>query len=211
MTYIIPVKTAVFTQVKCWVGLWQAIDPYFPAPDPEVAAAITLTNGFDILIDTPAGRNMRKTISGSGRGAYNSTLAAAARAMRKTSSSNSQGDVPSTTDRTNSSSSIGPFMARSASGSADESDNIPVVLQRDTSLQRSNKGNTGYSSSNAVSSAAPVVASDAVKPTVVLTKQLLKTASANATASVYGQNLVTRTMRSTNSGPLGVHRAAFRV
>lgn len=167
---------------------------------------------------------MRKTISGSGRGAYNSTLAAAARAMRKTSSSSSssQGDT-FMMDRTNSSSSTGPVMdrsnsnsgvkpvmARSASGSADESDSSPVALQRDTSLQQSNKGNTGYGVTMS-SSAAAEHGSDASKPVVVLTKQLLKTASANATASVYGQNLVTRTMRSTNSGHLGVPRAAFRV
>lgn len=193
---------------------WQAIDPCFPPPTPEAAESITLTDGFDILIDTPTGRNMRKTISGSGRGAYNSTMAAAARAMRKTSSTNSTNssyEDASGMDRTNSTSNTGPVMARSASGSADESDSSPVALQHDTSLQRSNKGNTGYSNSSAVSSAVPVDADGAVKPGLVVSKQLLKTASANAAASVYGQNLVTRTMRSTNSGPLGLQRAAFRV
>lgn len=100
-------------------------------------------------------------------------------------------------------------MTRSASGSADEGDSSPVALQRDMSLQQSNKGNTGYSITAVSNAAASDV--DAVKPGVVLTKQLLKTASANAAASVYGQNLVTRTFRSTNSGSLGIPRAAFRV
>lgn len=199
----------------------QAIDPHFPPPTPEAASDITLTQGFDVLIDTPTGRNMRKTISGSGRGAYNSTMAAAVRAMRKTSSSNGSNTSQEDTvalDRINSTSSTGPgVMTRSASGSADESDSSPVALQtitslqRDTSLQRSNKGNTISSMNPAIGNAASADAADAAKAGLGLTKQLLKTNSVNNAAAVYGQNLVTRTMRSTNSGPLGVHRAAFRV
>ena len=54
----------------------QAVDPYFPAPTPEAAAHLQPLSSFELLIDTPDGRNMRKSISGSGRGAYNSVIAA---------------------------------------------------------------------------------------------------------------------------------------
>eukprot|EP00891_Asterochloris_glomerata_P009698 jgi/Astpho2/9698/Aster-x0408 len=54
----------------------KAVDPYFPAPTPEAAAHLQPLSSFELLIDTPDGRNMRKSISGSGRGAYNSVIAA---------------------------------------------------------------------------------------------------------------------------------------
>ena len=54
----------------------QAVDPYFPAPTIEAASHLQPLSSFELLIDTPDGRNMRKSISGSGRGAYNSVIAA---------------------------------------------------------------------------------------------------------------------------------------
>lgn len=186
--------------------LLQAIDPCFPPPNAEAAATIEALSSFDVLIDTPSGRNMRRTISGSGRGAYNSTIAAAARSIRKTNSnkSNAESVAATAVGRTNSSSSSSAAVGTpSGSGSGDE-DNSVVV---DRSLQRTNR--TNADDSKAVSNAAPVEGADLMKTGSSLTNQLLKTASANA-ASVYQQNLVIRTMRKTNSG-LGANKAAFRV
>ena len=169
--------------------LLQAIDPCFPAPSAEAAATVQPLSGFDVLIDTPPGRNMRKTISGSGKGAYNSTIAAAARALRKTTS-NSSNPENAAVGRTNSNSSNSSAVIATGSGSASgDEDNSPVV---DRSLQRTNRTNADDSSLN--SHAAPAAAANGGKPDTGLSKQLLKTASANA-ASVYQQNLVMRTMR----------------
>ncbi len=155
---------------------------------------------------------MRRTISGSGRGAYNSTIAAAARTVRKTNSKNgSPENVAATTavGRTNSnssgsSSSNAALATVSGLGSGDENAAVAAV---DRSLQRTNR--TNADDSKVVSSAAPVETADLLKRDTSLSKQLLKTASTNA-ASVYQQNLVIRTMRKTNSG-LGANRAAFKV
>ena len=163
-----------------------------------------------MLIDTPSGRNMRRTISGSGRGAYNSTLAAAARTVRKTNSNNGNADSAATTavGRTNSNSS-GSSNAAVATGSGSGSGDEDSIVAVDRSLQRTNR--TNADDSNVVSHAAPVEAADMLKRDISLSKQLLKTTSANANAaSVYQQNLVIRTMRKTNSG-LGANKAAFRV
>jgi hypothetical protein len=193
--------------------LLQAIDPCFPPPTAEAAATIEPLTGFDVLVDTPGGRNMRRTISGSGRGAYNSTIAAAARTVRKTNSKNgSPENVAATTavGRTNSnssgssSSSNAALATVSGLGSGDENAAVAAV---DRSLQRTNR--TNADDSKVVSSAAPVETADLLKRDTSLSKQLLKTASTNA-ASVYQQNLVIRTMRKTNSG-LGANRAAFKV
>ena len=154
---------------------------------------------------------MRRTISGSGRGAYNSTIAAAARTVRKTSSnSGNPENVAATTAvrRTNSNSSGSSSNAALATVSELSSgDENAAVVAVDRSLQRTNR--TNADDSKVVSSAAPVEAADLLKRDTSLSKQLLKTASTNA-ASVYQQNLVIRTMRKTNSG-LGANRAAFKV
>ena len=178
--------------------LLQAIDPYFPAPSAEAAAAVQPLDSFDVLIDTPPGRNMRRTISGSGKGAYNSTIAAAARALRQTSS-NSGNPENAAVGRTNSNSSNSSAVVATGSGTASgDEDNCPVVA---SSLQRTHRTNADDSSS--------VSPAGEAKHHTSLSKELLKTASANA-ASVYQQNLVMRTMRKTTSG-LAANRAAFRV
>ncbi|DBB17391.1 TPA: hypothetical protein ACH3X3_014425 [Trebouxia sp. C0006] len=187
----------------------KAVDPCFPPPTAEAAATIEPLTSFDVLIDTPSGRNMRRTISGSGRGAYNSTIAAAARTVRKTNSNNGNPEnVAATTAvaRTNSNSSGSSSNAALATGSSSSDENVAVAAV-DRSLQRTNR--TNADDSKVVSSAAPVEAADLLKRDTSLSKQLLKTASTNA-ASVYQQNLVIRTMRKSNSG-LGANRAAFKV
>ena len=189
--------------------LLQAVDPCFPPPTAEAAATIEPLTSFDVLIDTPSGRNMRRTISGSGRGAYNSTIAAAARTVRKTNSNNGNPEnVAATTAvaRTNSNSSGSSSNAALATGSSSSDENVAVAAV-DRSLQRTNR--TNADDSKVVSSAAPVEAADLLKRDTSLSKQLLNTASTNA-ASVYQQNLVIRTMRKSNSG-LGANRAAFKV
>ncbi len=187
----------------------QAIDPCFPPPTAEAAATIEPLAGFDVLIDTPSGRNMRRTISGSGRGAYNSTIAAAARTVRKTNSNNGNPENLAATTavaRTNSNSSGSSSNAAVATGLSSGDENTAVAAV-DRSLQRTNR--TNADDGKVVSSAAPVEAADLLKRDSSLSKQLLKTASTNA-ASVYQQNLVIRSMRKTNSG-LGANRAAFKV
>lgn len=187
----------------------QAIDPCFPPPSAEAAAEIAPLNGFDVLIATPSGRNMRRTISGSGRGAYNSTMAAAARTMRKTSS-NSGNPENAAVARSNSNTSGSSAAVATGSGSAscDEDENSVAV---DRSLQKTNRTNADDSSaSRAAAAAVSAEAADALKLGSSLGKQLLKSASSNAAAAVYQQNLVVRTMRKTNSG-LAAGRAAFRV
>lgn len=192
----------------------QAIDPCFPAPNAEAAAMITPLNGFDMLIDTPSGRNMRRTISGSGKGAYNSTLAAAARAVRRTSSNNGNTAENAAVARSNSntSGSSAAVATNSGSASCDEDDNSVAV---DTSLQKTNRTNADDSNASRAAAAAAamegaVEGADALKQGSPLGKHLLKSASSNAAAAVYQQNLVIRTMRKTNSG-LAASRAAFRV
>lgn len=182
----------------------QAIDPCFPAPNAEAAATIEPLNGFDVLIDTPNGRNMRRTISGSGRGAYNSTIAAAARTVRKTNSSNgSPENTAVARTNSNSSGSSAAVAASSGSGSGNEDNRVAV----DRSLLKTTRTNADDSS--VVSRATAAESADGLKRDTSLSKQLLKTASSNA-AAVYQQNLVIRTMRKTTSG-LGASRAAFKV
>lgn len=190
-------------------GAIQAIDPCFPAPSAEAAAVITPLSGFDVLIDAPSGRNMRRTISGAGKGAYNSTMAAAVRAVRKTSS-NSGNPENAAVGRSNSntSGSSAAVATGSGSGSGDDDDGSVAV---DTSLQKTNRTNADDSgASRAVAAEAAAEAADALKRGSSLSKQLLKSASSSAAAAVYQQNLVIRTMRKTNSG-LAAGRAAFRV
>lgn len=188
----------------------QAIDPCFPAPNAEAAAMITPLTGFDVLIDTPSGRNMRRTISGSGKGAYNSTLAAAARAVRKTSSNNGNPETAAVArSNSNTSSSSAAVATGSGSASCDEDDSS---VAEDRSLQKTNRTNADDSNASRAVAAEGVVdqGADALKQGSPVSKQLVKSASSNAAAAVYQQNLVIRTMRKTNSG-LAASRAAFRV
>lgn len=184
----------------------QAIDPCFPAPSAEAAAAIEPLSGFDVLIDTPSGRNMRRTISGSGRGAYNSTIAAASRAVRKTSSSSGNPEnaaMARSNSNTSGSSAAVATGSGSGSGSGDEDDSAAM----DRSLQKTSRTNADNS---IASPAAPAASADALKQGSSMTKPLLKTGSSSAAAAVYQQNLVIRSMRKTNSG-LTAGRAAFKV
>ena len=183
----------------------QAIDPCFPAPSAEAAAVIKPLSGFDVLIDTPSGRNMRRTISGSGRGAYNSTMAAAARAVRKTSSNSGNPDAAVARSNSNTSSSSAAVATGSGSGSGDDDESAAM----DRSLQKTSRANADDSISTA-SHAAPAASSDGLKPGNSVSKPLMKTGSSSAAAAVYQQNLVIRTMRKTNSG-LAAGRAAFKV
>ena len=147
---------------------------------------------------------MRRTISGSGRGAYNSTIAAAARTVRKTNSNNGNPENAAVArTNSNSSGSSAAVTASSGSGSGNEDSRVAV----DRSLQKTTR--TNADDSGVVSNAAAAEGAEAVKRDSSLSKQLLKTASSNA-AAVYQQNLVIRTMRKTTSG-FGASRAAFKV
>lgn len=182
----------------------QAIDPCFPAPRAEAAAAIKPLHGFDVLIDTPSGRNMRRTISGSGRGAYNSTIAAAARAVRKTNSNSGNPENAAVArSNSNTSGSSAAVATGSGSGSGDDDDSAAV----DRSLQKTSRTNADDSTA---SRAAPAASADGLKPGISVSKSLVKAGSSSAAAAVYQQNLVIRTMRKTNSG-LAAGRAAFKV
>ncbi|KAL3133737.1 hypothetical protein ABBQ32_008226 [Trebouxia sp. C0010 RCD-2024] len=182
----------------------KAIDPCFPAPRAEAAAAIKPLHGFDVLIDTPSGRNMRRTISGSGRGAYNSTIAAAARAVRKTNSNSGNPENAAVArSNSNTSGSSAAVATGSGSGSGDDDDSAAV----DRSLQKTSRTNADDSTA---SRAAPAASADGLKPGISVSKSLVKAGSSSAAAAVYQQNLVIRTMRKTNSG-LAAGRAAFKV